>query len=379
MKKTFSLSVLLILLALISTTSGCKPHQPPAPSQEMEIHSAETSIKQGDFLKAEQILSSPVSSVAYGTGTYLFALTETALGKKLDTRHLSILAPDKRQHILSILALFSPQDVLDYLHSLQSVSPRDAEAGVTALRIQNQNPNEISKQYSWLFPTSAFEKAMDNISLPNIKQPLPIFREAVKTLVANTQRLRSELSDALVNQPPKAQMRILEKNRILEERTGKFLKTVPPPPALPHARVVEYKKGLEKIGQEFLEQSTKVAAREKQIEESIRQDTVAEKVSLPAKVDMNKWFWPQGFSGGQSGYAALNKAISEKNYVGAVIVADLSRSDLLKDDANYYSVRAGALLLQSQDDPMKRFVLNELTVAKQTPLITQWSTLGQPR
>jgi len=308
-------------------------------------------------------------------------LVNSALGAKPDFQRLSAIQPEKREYILSLLALFHPQVALDYFHAQPSLSKKEAQIAVSALRIQNQDSAAISKQEeSWIYPSSPFEKAIQGTTLPNTKDPLPQFREEAKVLVVKTQKLRGELSSAIADLPPTIQLRLMEADRELELRTGKFIRTSPIPRGVPK-KLVNYKQGLISVSQEFFDRAGEISKLEVPIQESLKQEQAAAEKdpSLPPRPDMGpdfkKWPWPQGFLSGERGFEPLNKAFLEKNYLAALILADSLRRNLLKDDADYYSLRAGLLLMHSSDDSMRRYIFEELTKAKQDALLLKWKQL----
>jgi hypothetical protein len=304
-------------------------------------------------------------------------IVNSALRAKPDFQRLSAIQPEKREYILSLLALFHPPVALDYLHAQPSLSKKEAQIAVLALRIQNQDPAAISKQEeSWIYPSSPFEKAIQGTTLPNTNEPLPQFREEAKVLVVKTQKLRGELSSAIADLPPIIQLRLMEADRELELRTGKFIRTSPIPHGMPK-KLVNYKQGLISVSQEFFDRAGEISKLEIPIQENLKRQQASEKdPPLPEMgSDLKKWPWPQGFLSGERGFEPLNKAFEEKNYLAALILADSFRSHLLKDDADYYSLRAGLLLMHSSDDSMRRYVFEELTKAKQDALLLKWKQL----
>ena len=259
---------------------------------------------------------------------------------------------------------------MDYLHTRTELRPAEKQAAVLALKIQMQSPDVISSlEKTWLFPSSKYEKSISDMRMPDAAHTLAQYREEVKILVTTTQRLRRELDSEIADKPAEIQLRIIEADRDLENRVGSFLRSVPPPPKMPAKKLPNYKQGMMRISQEFFDQANALSKLEMQIRQEDRS-------LAPARPNMDKWPWPTGFSAGDGGFSAVHKAFSEKDYLGALLQADLLRSDLLKNDADYYSVRTGLLLMQSGDEPMRRYALDELVRAKQTGLINSWKTLA---
>jgi hypothetical protein len=308
-------------------------------------------------------------------------LINSALEAKPDFQRLSSIPPEKREYILALLALFHPQVALNYLHAQPNLSKKEAQIAVSALRIQSQDGVAISKEEaSWIYPSSPFEKDIQATTFPNAKEPLPQFREEAKVLVVKTRKLRGELNSAIADLPPIIQLRLMEADRELELKTGKFVRTSPIPHGIPK-KLVNYKQGLISISQEYFDRAGEIAKLEIPIQENLkREQAAAEKDPiLPPRPDMGpdfkKWPWPQGFLSGERGFEPLNITFLEKNYLAALILADSLRSKLLKDDADYYSLRAGLLLLHSSDDSMRRYVFEELSKARQDALLLKWKEL----
>jgi hypothetical protein len=378
-RKIFSL-VFSASLAAVLLTSSCT-HKSEKAQTDKKLNDARELMNKGDFTGASQMLTPDKDSAPAGTFagaqdvSFLLSVCQTALGQKPDFQQLSILPPKERFYVLSLLTVLKPQVTLEYLHSRPSLEPQEAEFAWTALKLENQPQAEVQKQVdTWLFPPSAYEKAIQDVKIPKRGDPGSAFQDQVKTMVANTQNLRHQLHKETANRPPQVQLRILEADRSLEQQVANFIQSTPPPPKMPAARVAGYKTGLTNISREFTASADDISKNEAAIQLKMKTPD-----QIPARPnmgpDLKKWPWPQGVLTGDSGFEALNKAITDKNFTAALVLTDLLRAGPLKDNAHYYAVRSGLLLMVSGDEPMRSYILNELTSAKQDALIAQWKSL----
>lgn len=320
---------------------GCSQNGPAADVKKITL--AQGQLRQGEYLQAQQTLSQ-ISSHTEG-------------------------------QILSLLALFTPQAVLDDLRARGNLDLDEAQIAVQCLRIQNRSQAEIEKQEKqWIYPVSKFEQLAEATAAPSVKDPLQQFREEVKVFVTTAQKLRLQLDSEVARKPLEVQLRVLESDRALETRVGEFLKHVPNAPGMSGKRLIDYKKGFVKISEGYFSQASKIAQREADIRKNLTETEALD--SCP------NWPWPRGVSTGEGGFAPLKKALDEKNDLAALILSDFLRHDLLKQDSDYYSVRAGVILEHASHcsndssgpspEGLKRFAFWELAQAKQTELILQW-------
>jgi hypothetical protein len=368
-------------MALDTVGAGCNSQKAGVNGQSSEakkLLDAEAELKRGQFLQAEKMLTPPVSPAA----AFFVVLSELDLGQKPDFRLISTLTFEKRGYVLGLLALFMPQTALDYLHTRGQLEPGEVQAAVTALKIQNQSAEEIEKQgEAWIYPTSKFEKDLSGAHLPDLKESELKLKEDVRVFVSTTQRLRRELKSAIAALPPKDQLRILAEDRALEKKTGLFLRDLPLPPGPSKQKLPEYKKGMARIAQEYFDREKELSEMEASIQQHLSSSSKLDDV--PTLPNMKQWAWPLAFVSGEGYFAPIEKTFDEKNYLGALILADLLRSELFKTEADYYTIRSGFLLMQagqsSDSVPLRRYVQNELIQTQQDAILKQWKSLVQQK
>ena len=354
---------LLASLFVITLTTSCT-HKSEKARNDQKMGDARGLMNKGDFAGAAQILATntttPQTNNASGALdiSFLLSVCQTAMGQKPDFQALSSLQPKERYYILSLLTLLEPAYSLEYLHSRPTLDPQEAAFGITALKMQIQDKAAVQKQVdTWLFPPSDYEKSIHSMKIPSRSEPPSQFHDEVKVLVTRTQALRRELRKEVANRPPQIQMRILEADKTLEQQVGNFIKATPAPANMPAARLTSYKMGLSNIAKDFFNSADEIIKQEALVQQRIGE---SEQAPLPRPnmgARLKKWPWPPGVLTGEDGFEALSKAISDKNYISAIVLADLLRGGPLKDDGKYYAVRAGLLLMVSSDEAMRSTVL----------------------
>jgi hypothetical protein len=137
-------------------------------------------------------------------------------------------------------------------------------------------------------------------------------------------------------------------------------------------QVEEYKTGLKSLSEEFQQQSKEFETLVKGIQEEMGKSSSALEARVLPSPDMSDWPWPQVY---RQKLQNLTKELEAGNQIGALALLDYYRPTLIKEDGDFFMIRAGVLLFLNPNSTMKVYVLDELEKSSQKAAIDAWKKM----
>lgn len=331
---------------------------------------AAAKLRAGDFAAAGQLLE-PDTSLDPET-RYMRALALLAAGREGDWESsLQSVEPERRDYLLSVLALLKPGFVLRYL------GKANGDFRNLAARIQrgHWDPTLPGQQP----PASALEREISSVRIPRMEATAPApdaerkFARALQAAVRDVRAIRAKLTRMLAGRTAQEQLRAISAARDLESAIGQAILGSPRPAGLSPGQLQEYQAGLQSFASEFSQQAELLGPFLLKAQEAAKseQDRAAS-LQMPQPARAN-WFWPPAWNAEPLSRAAA--LLDAGNAVGAMLLVDLLRGSALSSEEDYLRIRAGILLLAVPSDAMRRYVLQELISRGQSGLIEKWRKL----
>jgi hypothetical protein len=333
-------------------------------------------LRSAAFQSARKLASDQAGRPGKGF-EYEVIVSRLSEGQVVSAQELASLPLDKREYVFGVLALTNPKSLSQYFEVSSGESEALRKLGYLALTIE-QNTNEVALTTNLRknlgdvvpaalreYPPTPSEKLSKEISFSTEKLG-PQAREAlVVKNIDKVHKVRDLVLQDLKSQVPKVQLRVLTQAIQVESQMAKLILTSPAPSNLNEGQKKEYQSGLEKVAAEFTTQADEF----KKISDSLNESFASGRMpaSLTPEFDSKKWPWPTPV-----GTKPAFDLIRQKNYTGALFVADLLRVNKELDDKSYYVMRAGILLIQRRGTVLNNYVLEELKATGQDDVIAKW-------
>jgi hypothetical protein len=308
-------------------------------------------------------------------------------GGSFSNQDFSSLKPAEREYFMGLFALASPQTVIAYAQA-NSRNLSDPERNITGLAIRIANDRRqlvrtseleslLGKNYQFVEKGQDTPIAIENqiaaIRFPELEKLSP--EKQAKVMQANmdgVHSVRAQILKAIKGKPQDLRLRVLEKAMLLESKMASFIQNSPVPKELKPEQVEEYKTGLKSASEEFQQQSKEFETLVKGIQEEMGKSSAALEARVLPSPDMSDWPWPQVY---RQKLENLAKELEAGNQIGALALLDYNRPTLIKDDADFFMIRAGILLFLNPNSTMKVYVLDELERSSQKAAIDSWKKL----
>ncbi|MBU6154167.1 MAG: hypothetical protein KGP28_07680 [Bdellovibrionales bacterium] len=308
-------------------------------------------------------------------------------GASFSNRDFSSLKPAEREYFLGLFALANPQTVISYAQS-NSRNLSESERTITGLAIRIANDRRqlvrtseleslLGKNYPFIekgqdAPLS-IETQMDSVRFPDLgKLSAEKQTKVMQSNIETVQTIRSQILKSIKGKPQDLRLRVLEKARQLEARLADFILNSPVPKELKPEQLEEYRSGLKSAADEFVQQSKEFETLVKGLQEEIGKSAAALEARVLPSPDMSDWPWPQVY---RQKLQNLNKELEAGNQIGALGLLDYYRPTLIKNDEDFFMIRAGILLFLNPNPTMKVYVLDELEKIGQKSVIETWKKL----
>jgi TolA-binding protein len=311
-------------------------------------------------------------------------LSKVFQGGNFTNQEISDLKPSEREYFLGLFALSSPQTVIGYAQTNRKLLT-DSERTIAGLAIRIANDRrqlvrtpELEQLLGKNYPFSekiqdsplAIETQMNAVKFPALEK-LSTEKQAkvMQTNIESVQSIRGQILKTIKGKPQEIRLRVLDRARQLESQVADFILSSPIPKELTPEQVKEYQTGLKSAADEFLQQSKEFETLVKGIQEEMGKTSAALEARVLPSPDMSDWPWPNVY---RQKLEAVHKQIESGNQLGALGLLDYYRPTLVKEDGDFFFIRAGILLYLNPNAALKVYVLDELEKSSQKPVIDAW-------
>jgi hypothetical protein len=288
---------------------------------------------------------------------------------------------------MGLFALANPKTVIAYAQA-NSRSLSESERSITGLAIRIANDkrqlvrtSELESLLGKNYPFAekgqespiAIETQMMAIRFPELEKLSP--EKQAKVMQSNmdgVHSVRGQIMKAIKGKPQDPRLRVLERAMQLESNMAGFILNSPVPKELKPEQVEEYKTGLKSAAEEFQQQSKEFETLVKGIQEEMGKSSSALEARVLPSPDMSDWPWPQVY---RQKLQNLSKELEAGNQIGALALLDYYRPTLIKEDGDFFMIRAGVLLFLNPNSTMKVYVLDELEKSSQKAAIDTWKKM----
>jgi TolA-binding protein len=304
-------------------------------------------------------------------------------GEGFSFSKISHLPPEKKDYLLSVYTLLTPQAVVqEFKAAKPKLSEGEKKVVFLAYQIQQgkKRPdlNDFESKYfeSYLpkyekaAPITAIEKRMQAIHFPEMKMAGPKTQKSMIATLQSVQKTRAEVVTSLKNNLPLTQMRIVETAKKLEQKAALMIENSPVPKQLKKEQIAEYKAGLKQAAQEYHDQEAEYEKLKGNIAVALKKGQAQYEALKVLPWSAKAWTWPVG--------EASQKAkvmLANKKYLQAMFFIDLQKGANNLSDDDYAYLRAAVLLLAQRNDFMKDYVYRELEQNDRKEVIKKWESL----
>lgn len=327
-------------------------------------------LRAGDFKDIPELLPAP--QCAHGDFQSYRMVALIGVAGKPDPSLLLALPPVKRSYFLSVLALAQPKFVISFFDDHGPKNETERAAQQIAVRLVRGRWDEAPVKVSTkpLFS----ERKIQELVFPKASDKH--FTAKLKFIVESVPLIRKWTIKGMKGRTPEVQIRMLSAAEGFEKKVAGLILNSPIPPGLSEEQLKEYRAGLSGMAKGYTDQAAEyaklAAAEQKVIDDGVKheQDLI---IPVPAQ---SKWAWPKSMS--DSVAKPIWTLVEKTNSAGALLIADLNRDHMLKDDHDYFAARAGVLLYgnrtlkEAEFQVMQRYVLDELKAQKMDDVIQQW-------
>jgi TolA-binding protein/cytochrome c556 len=308
-------------------------------------------------------------------------LARLASGTVPAVSELNRIAEDKRAYVQGIVLLAHPDTIVQYFSAFRPRSDAERDLAALAFRLREGKwgiersaaaERVLGKSFSYerpkSFPLLPLESKIAGVQM-NPKKATAVF--------AAIRKIRGEVPRVIQGKDPVVQLRVTRAAQELERKTADFVQHSPLPPGLGPAQVQQYNDALKEAAREFTAQSEEFGKIAEKVASELHQEEERSRAGLLPQPDLGRWPWP-GQLDSDPKLSGIRQALARKNPIGALILADLLRSETLPKDAEYFTVRTGLILSLPVNESVRRYLYSELEHSGRSDVIGIWKGLVHP-
>lgn len=331
-------------------------------------------LKRADFQKVKTLtkdwkLSPQASELEV---KYSVAVVGLAAGQTMDTK-LPLDNPKTREYILGIWALTHPPRVLNFLRNNPPRSENEKKLLLLALQIQQKSNDPQIPKYFRSVLSDIYESPkitgvagsiakFKRIIYPSSRSQMAVYETQAQAAAQTVRNLRTAVAQDLQGRSTDQQIAVLMHAEAAEDKVSDVLLKAPLPKGLTAQQTTEYRQAIAELAGEFKTQAQEYRKLLANLQKTLP--------PVPPSPSLARW---PAFRGDATQW--IESCLSKKQFAGALIVLDQWKTQADLSSAEYFEMRARILFSVSENPVLRRYILNELTVAGQTQLIEKWKSL----
>lgn len=361
---------------------------------ELTAQAWRRNIDSGQFEAAAQLITSvPARGPLTPALRPQWTLGQVLLGRQLTVRELALLPKQEQEYLVAVFALSQPLRVIEFYETEKKAARAQADrdllelawrihSGSWAIERTGRTENLLGRDYPFVRASSTqalkVENRMSRLEYPTAKTPAAKFAKLIEALVVEVQKIRADVNKELSGQQPETKLRVLEKARDIERKIAEAILNSPIPKEVGAGQLEQYRGALKEAAQEYVSHGEQYEKLANTLRERVSDEKRKELSRIIPAPSAGKWRWPGIAS--DPPLSSLKTMLAQGNTAGALVLIDLVREARAKsghnlDDADYFALRAGALLSGRPPHPTEAdriYVLNELESRGMNSIILEW-------
>ncbi len=336
-------------------------------------------IQYAKFQKAFSLVSSENQDNRFKAFEFYWLQSKLALDSVLDKNLATLfhkLDKEKKLYFSKILARYNSKSYLNYIDEILPKNIQEKKMALYALQMKYGSEQfKVPTHYiSYLEPVlkpelkrygkSEIQNKIIQFKVTNQFSSDKERNDFIQKWILFAREVRKQIADDLRNRFIDERLNIITMAKDLELQLSNLILSSPIPGQLTEEESKEYKQGLDKLSQEFIEQSQEY----QKIIDGL-QKKLASSNSNKVFEFLNFWNLPWPNKRMQADFKRLLKA---ENYIGAIILLDHWRALDDLSDKNYYNYKIRLAKEANNNSFMANEIFQELLNDKIQDLVDQW-------